>query len=150
MLRTPDAFMREGSRVFRVAATDKTLVRSLIEAAQAKAGDAKIEAVSLDTRVEAAYDAVFDCCLAVLNAAGYRIGSAPGHHEQALEAACALIRAGERLFDNLDALRDVRNQKYTGARRTAADLEIAHTALGEFSELAVEWLRRNHDALLRD
>jgi hypothetical protein len=148
MLRSPDAFLREGSKVFRAVATDKSLVRSLIEAAQWKANDVEIEAVSLDTRVEAAYDAVFDCCLAVINAAGFRVSSAPGHHEQALEAACALIGASERLFDNLDALRDVRNQKYTGARRADADLEVAKRVLSELSELAIGWLQQHHKHLL--
>lgn len=150
MLRTPKTFIEEGSKVFRPVAIDKTLIRGLIEAAQWKASDVEIEAVSLDTRVEAAYDAVFDCCLAVINAAGYRVSSAPGHHEQGLEAACALIGAGTRLFDNLDALRDVRNQKYTGARRTEADLQVAKAALAEFSEMAINWLQRNHGELLRD
>ena len=97
--------MKEGSKVFRLAPVDKRLIRSLIDAAQAKTRDVEVEAVSLDTRVEAAYDAVFDCCLAVLNAEGYRVTSAPEHHKQALEAACALVGTGERLYDELDALR---------------------------------------------
>jgi hypothetical protein len=82
MLRTPEAFIKEGSKVFRAAATDKMFIRALIAAAQSKAHDVEIEAVSLDTRVEAAYDAIFDCCLSVLNAAGYRITAAPEHHNK--------------------------------------------------------------------
>lgn len=150
MLRTPEAFVKEGSKVFRTAPTDKHLIRGLIETAQWKANDVEIEAVSLDTRVEAAYDAVFDCCLAVLNAVGYRISSAPGHHEQALEAACALVGIGEGLHDRLDALREVRNQKYTGARRSARDLAVARDAMNQFSELVVTWLTVHHPHLLRE
>lgn len=150
MLRTPDAFIREGSKVFRPAPTDKHLIRNLIEAAQGKSNDVEIEAVSLDTRVEAAYDAAFDCCLAVLNAAGYRVTPAPGHHQQAVEAACALVSSSEGLHDRLDALRDVRNQKYTGARRSEKDLAVARDAMNEFTNLAVAWLQKNHAELLRD
>jgi hypothetical protein len=150
MLRTPETFIKAGSKVFRTAPVDKHLIRSLIEAAQWKASDVEIEAVSLDTRVEAAYDAVFDCCLAVLNAAGYRVSSAPGHHEQALEAACALAGIGEGLHDKLDALRDVRNQKYTGARRSEKDIAVAREAMNAFTDFAVAWLKHNHAQLLRD
>lgn len=150
MLRTPDAFTKGGSKVFRTAPVDKQLIRGLIEAAQWKASDVEIEAVSLDTRVEAAYDAVFDCCVAVINAVGYRISSAPGHHEQALEAACALVGIGEGLHDKLDALRDVRNQKYTGARRSEKDLTVARDAMTTFTDLAVAWLKNKHAEVLRE
>lgn len=50
MLRAPDAFLKEGSKVFRLAPVDKRLIRSLIDAAQAKTRDVEVEAVSLDTR----------------------------------------------------------------------------------------------------
>lgn len=150
MLRAPEDFVKEGSKVFRAAPTDKHFIRGLIEAAQWKTKDVEIEAVSLDTRVEAAYDAVFDCSLAVLNATGFRVTSAPGHHEQALEAACALVGTSEGLCDRLDALREVRNQKYTGARRSERDLAVAREAMNQFIDLAVSWLREKHAQLLRD
>ena len=150
MLRAPDAFLKEGSKVFRSAAADKRIIRSLLQAAQRKAKDAQLEAVSLDTRVEAAYDAVFDCCLAVLNAARYRTNAVTGHHQEALEAACALVGTGDGLFEKLDALRDVRNLKYTGAPRTQADLTEAKAAMERFSELVVAWLKKKHADVLRD
>ncbi len=56
MLRTPEAFLKEGSKVFRLAPADKRVIRSLIQAAQSKAKDVEVKAVSLDTRIEAAYD----------------------------------------------------------------------------------------------
>jgi hypothetical protein len=150
MLRTPDAFLKEGSKVFRPAPADKRVIRSLIQAAQLKAKDVGVQAVSLDTRVEAAYDAVFNCCLAVLNAERYRTGAAPGHHAEALEAACALVGTGDGLFEKLDALRDVRNLKYTGAPRSVADLTEAKAVMERFSEMVVAWLKRKHRDMLRD
>jgi len=150
MLRAPDAFLKEGSKVFRSAAADKRIILALLRAAQTKAKDAEIEAISLDTRVEAAYDAVFDCCLAVLIAERYRTNAVSGHHQEALEAACALVGTGDGLFEKLDALRDVRNLKYTGAPRTQADLTEARAAMERFSELVVAWLKHRHADLLRE
>ena len=150
MLRRPDGFLKEGSKVFRPTPADKRIIRALLQAARTKAKDVKLGAVSLDTRVEAAYDAVFDCCLAVLNAERYRTNAVAGHHQEALEAACAIVGTGNGLFDKLDALRDVRNLKYTGAPRTQADLTEAKAAMERFTELAVAWLKRKHADLLRE
>lgn len=150
MLRTPDKFLREGSKVFRPTPADKRIVRALLQAAQTKGKDVEVDAVSLDTRVEAAYDAVFDCCLAVLNAERYRTLAVPGHHQEALEAACALVGTGNRLFERLDALRDVRNLKYTGVARTQADLAEAKETMRQFTELAVAWLKQTHAYVLRE
>lgn len=150
MLRTPDGFLKEGSKVFRPAPADKRIIRALLQAARTKAKDVELDVVSLDTRVEAAYDAVFDCCLAVLNAERYRTVAVPGHHQEVLEAACALVGTGTGLFEKLDALRDVRNLKYTGAARTQADLTVAKAAMQRFTELAVAWLKQKHADVLRE
>ena len=40
-----------------------------------------------------------------------------------LEAACAAAGASDATFDRLDAIRDIRNQKYTGVSRPRRDLD---------------------------
>jgi hypothetical protein len=128
---------------------DKAAVRSWIGAAQAKALDANNETVSLGTRFEAAYDAAFFLALAVLNAEGWKSRSVEGHHAYVLEGACAAAGSSAATFDRLDAMRDVRNQKYAGIERTAADLRDAKLALEDFANIAVAWLQANHPALLK-
>ena len=66
-----------------------------------------------------------------------------------LEAACAAAGANVATSDRLDAIRDVRNQKYAGIERTAADLQAAQGVLTEFSGIAVDWLRLKHNSLLK-
>jgi hypothetical protein len=148
VLRSIENFREAGSKVFRPAPTDKRAIRAWLVAAQAKAADSAVEAVSLDTRVEAAYDAVFNCCLAVINAKGYRLGAAPGHHEEGLEAACAIVAVGEAAFGEIDALRELRNHKYTGTPRTVQDLADATRVMDRFTETVVAWFRRAHPQLL--
>lgn len=148
MLRTAKQLQAEAS-AFAPCPQDKTAVRSWIEAAQAKANDADIETVSLGTRFEAAYDAAFFVALAVLNAQGWKSRSVEGHHAYVLEAACAAAGTTVATFDRLDAIREVRNQKYAGIERTAADLRDARAALEDFSSIAVQWLQASHAALLK-
>jgi hypothetical protein len=148
MLRAAKQLRAEAS-AFAPCPQDKTAVRSWIGAAQAKAKDANNDTVSLGTRFEAAYDAAFFVALAVLNAEGWKSRSVEGHHGYVLEAACAAAGASIATFDQLDAVRDVRNQKYAGIERTEADLRDAKAALEQFSNIAVQWLQANHAVMLK-
>lgn len=154
MLRSPQGLRSAGqlqveAKAFVPCPQDKTAVRSWIGAAQAKALDAKNATVSLGTRFEAAYDAAFFVALAVLNAQGWKGRSVDGHHAFVLEAACSAVGASVGVFDRLDAVRDIRNQKYAGIERTASDLQDAKAAFDEFSAAAVQWLQASHAALLK-
>jgi hypothetical protein len=148
MLRSAHELSRD-EKAFQPCSQDKGTVRGLLEAAQRKTQDALLAANSLDTRVEANYDACFNIALAVLNAQGWKGKSVSGHHRFALEAACSAIGTSEGLYDRVDAIRDVRNLKYTGASRTQRDLDFSMTVLEEFSTLAVVWLQKTHPALLQ-
>ena len=148
MLRSAKQLQVEAS-AFATCPKDKAAVRAWIGAAQEKAKDADNPTVSLGTRFEAAYDAVSFNALAVLNAEGWKSRSVEGHHGMVLEAACSAVGARTTTFDRLDAMRDVRNQKYAGIERTESDLRDAKTAFNEFSEIAVGWLQINHGALLK-
>ena len=45
MLRTPDGFLQEGSKVFRPTPADKRIIRALLQAAQTKAKDVELDVV---------------------------------------------------------------------------------------------------------
>jgi hypothetical protein len=128
---------------------DKLTVQALIASAVRKKSDAELTANSWDTRVEANYDACLNLALAVVNALGFKAKSAVGHHESTLEAACSAIGAGEALFDRVDAIRVIRNLKYTGMERTGGDYTQSKQACEEFTHLVVGWLQNKHAALLK-
>lgn len=148
MLRSAQHLSTEEG-AFHPCPRDKITVRGLIEAAQRKSNDAVLDKNSLDTRVEANYDACFNLALAVLNAHGWKPKAIAEHHEFTLEAACSIVGATQSLFDRVDAIRQVRNLKYTGVSRTQRDVDYARQVLTEFSSLAIEWLGKNHPALLQ-
>src|SRR5438105_6932371 len=102
MLRTAKQLQTEVS-AFAPCPQDKTAVRAWIKAAQDKAKDADNLTVSLGTRFEACYDAIFFVALAVLNAEGWKSRSGEGHHAHVLEAACAAVGTSDAVFDRLDA-----------------------------------------------
>lgn len=147
MLRTAKQLQTEAS-AFAPCPQDKRAVRAWIEAAQDKAKDADNATVSLGTRFEAAYDAAFFVALAVLNAGGWKHRPVEGHHAFVLEASCAAVGTSVATLDRLDAVREVRNQKYAGIERTRADLRDATAAFDEFSKIAVDWLQIHHASLL--
>ena len=148
MLRTAEQ-LRLQEKAFVPAAQDKGAVRGWIAAAHEKRCDADVESVSTGTRFEASYDAIFSLALVVVNAIGMRHRSVDGHHAYVLEAACAAIGAGDAMFDRIDAVREIRNQKYAGLQRTPADLLDARAALDDFASVVATWLQANHAALLR-
>ena len=148
MLRSAKQLQAEES-AFHPGAQDKLAVRRWITSAQEKLRDADNVSVSTGTRFEAAYDAAFNIALAVVNASGWRPRSVQGHHAFALEAACEVIGAGLKTFDKLDAIRELRNQKYDGIPRTEADLQEAKAAFQNFSDLAVAWLQAKHPSLFK-
>ena len=80
-----------------------------------------------------AYDCVLNLSLAVLNAKGWRVTSSDGHHAQSLEAACAFAGVSVGVYDEMDAVRDVRNQQYGGVAPTEADVRLAILSMNKIA-----------------
>jgi hypothetical protein len=125
MLRKPEQFVSEGSKVFRKAPVNKASIEGWVKISGGKAADAGRKANSASTRLGAAYDTVFNLSLAVLCKHGWRCTAADGHHAQALEAACAYVGIGSSVYDEVDAMRDMRNNQYQGIEPSPQDVEYA-------------------------
>ena len=125
MLRKPEQFVAEGSKVFRKAPVNTASIAGWVKIAGGKAADAARKANSASTRLGAAYDAVLNVSLAVLCKNGWRCTAAEGHHAQALEAACAYAGIGTAVHDEIDAMRDMRNNQYQGIEPTMQDVQYA-------------------------
>jgi hypothetical protein len=114
-LRTAEALHRQGSRAIRPGPQNALQIREWLRAADEKMKDALNATVSKGTRMDAAYDVVLCCGLAVLSTQGWRAGSEPGHHAEVLEAMGAALGLKQAQFDELDAVRGWRHRKYRGA-----------------------------------
>jgi hypothetical protein len=91
--------------------------------------------VDRDRAMAVAYEAGYRACAGILDLAGYRITSQPGHHRAAIDAAIVVLGSERRaLLRRLDRARRFRNQALYG--------DVATAGAREFQQLLkdVEWL----------
>ena len=125
-------------------------VMTWLEQAHAKLADARVTTISLSTRLDAAYDAVLFCCLAVACAEGYRAGSEKGHHVVVLKGAAQALGLGETRFDEVDTLRDWRSRKYrSGFKVEPYEVDEAIAIAEPFLADVAQWFGANHATLLK-
>lgn len=125
MLRKPEDFIREGSKVFSKVPVNLANIEGWRNISQGKIADAYRQENSRTTRLGAAYDAMLNLSLAVLSKNGWRAGGVEGHHKEALEAACAYAGFTSAVHDQIDAIRDLRNNQYRGVEPSLDDVKLA-------------------------
>lgn len=97
-------------------APDAGEIRRLLEAARRNLADARVTAISSETRFDAAYKTIMQVALAALMANGFRPDTArPGHHMTVLQSLPMTIGLANERMTVLDTLRRKRNlSDYTG------------------------------------
>lgn len=151
MRKTPIELGRERPDVIRQERSiNRQSIKELLMAAIQKYEDASQTSVSGPTRLEAAYDAILFCALAVFAAEGYRVSAAQGHHRLALEGLAGALKLKETVIDEVESLLDVRNSKYTGfLTANPADIKMA-LSLGERVLSETEyWFAAKHPEILK-
>jgi hypothetical protein len=91
--------------------------------------------IDRDRAMAVAYEAGYRCCAGLLDVAGYRVTSQPGHHRAAIDATTALLGDTERTrLRRLDRARRFRNDALSG--------DVATAGAGEFAQFLrdVAWL----------
>ncbi len=132
-------------------ATDSEEIQRLLDAARRNLADAHVQAVSPETRFDAAYKAIMQTALVAPMANGFRPDTnRPGHHMTVLQSLPTTVGLpGERMAV-LDALRRKRNSSdYTGAD---VDDVSAANCIREAEQLLREvtvWLKKNRFDLVR-
>lgn len=91
-------------------------IARLLAAAERGIADARVQAISPETRFDAAYRSITQTGLAALMAQGYRPDTnRPGHHVTIIQALTLTLGIDARRMAVLDALRRKRNlADYTG------------------------------------
>jgi hypothetical protein len=122
----------------------------LIAAVARQITDAKIKAVSTETRFCSAYTAIRMLADLGLHAHGYRaLTSRPGHHYTALQTLPLTFAVDARTVARLDYLRKQRNvTEYSGDLVSDADVAECVMQAEALSVLALRWLRKNKKDLL--
>src|SRR5688572_20916554 len=104
-----------GRNLDRIEPSAETIQR-LLEAATRHIADAKVMAISAETRFSSAYTAIRMLADAGLHANGYRTrSSVPGHHIVAIESLVTTLGIEAGVVARLDHLRKLRNAvEYSG------------------------------------
>ena len=138
-----------GTSLEEVPSSRQTVQRLLAGAARHIA-DAKVKAVSAETRFGSAYTAIRMLADAGLNAHGYRTPtSRPGHHQTALQSLPLTIGIEPKTVVRLDHLRKQRNlTEYSGD--IIPDSAIAECLAQAEALYATtrKWLKANKPELL--
>jgi hypothetical protein len=130
--------------------TDPQAVGKLLASAAANLSDARVTAISVDVRFDAAYKCVMQCAMLGLWAHGYRTSSnQPGHHQTAIQCLTLTLGLPVARVIALDGLRKLRNlNDYAGDPVPAAALASCLAEATELLEFTERWLRVNRPTLV--
>jgi hypothetical protein len=128
----------------------KETVRRLLDGAARHIADAKVKAISAETRFSSAYTAIRMLADVGLLANGYRtLTSKPGHHQTAIQTLPKTLEVDSQTVIRLDKLRKQRNlTEYTGDTIPESAVAECLSQADSLHALTTEWLRKNKAALL--
>ena len=129
---------------------DSAAIKRLLAAAERNIADSRVEAISNETRFDAAYKAIMQLANAALQANGLRtLTSKPGHHMTLIQALNQTIGLDRQTVIVLDALRKQRNvADYSGDAVPASAAEECRRQAVNLLETVRFWLQDNKPELL--
>ena len=130
--------------------TDNNQVGKLLVAAERSIADARLDSISLHSRLDIAYRAVMQLSMIALWANGYRPSrSAPGHHQTMLQSLVLSIGLDRDQMLLLDTFRVKRNAiDYTGDDVDENSVEACIEAADSLRVSLNNWLAQNKPELL--
>lgn len=125
-------------------------VARLLAAAERNIRDARVRAVSTETRFDAAYKAGLQCGLVALLANGYRPSTTePGHHATVIQSLATTIGLSSGRLALLDKLRRLRNlSDYSGEEVSEEEAAACLRQVEALLATLKEWLGSNRRELL--
>ena len=129
--------------------SDAKQLGKLLEAAERSTADAKEESISNETRLDAAYRAISQLCMAALWANGYRPSkSKPGHHQTMIQSLVHSVALDNDQMRLLDTFRVKRNAiDYTGEDVDGGSVEECIKAAEGLQLHVLDWLAANKPEL---
>jgi hypothetical protein len=125
-------------------------IRRLLDGASRHIADAKVQAVSAETRFGSAYTAVRMLADVGLHAHGYRtLTSKPGHHQTAIQTLPTTFGIDAQTVVRLDKLRKQRNlTEYSGDIIPESAVSECLSQAESLYAAACDWLKVNRPGLL--
>lgn len=128
----------------------KETIKRLLDAAARHIADAKVNAISAETRFASAYTAVRMLADVGLHAHGYRtLTSKPGHHQTAIQTLPTTLGVDSQTLIRLDKLRKQRNlTEYTGDLVPESAVAECLSQAQSLHTTTLSWLKANKADLL--
>jgi hypothetical protein len=134
-----------------VHTTDAGQLAKLLEAAKRSLADANEVVISNESRLDVAYKAIIQICMAVLWANGYRPSkNKPGHHQIMIQSLVSSIGLDNDEMRLLDTFRVKRNMiDYTGQDVDEGSVDACIKAAERLFQFATDWLEANKPELMK-
>ena len=128
----------------------KETIKRLVEGAARHIADAKVQAISGETRFGSAYTAIRMLADVGLHAHGYRtLTSRPGHHQTAIQTLPTTMGIDPQTVIRLDKLRKQRNlTEYTGDLIQESAVKECLAQAESLFAMTRDWLKGNRPDLL--
>jgi hypothetical protein len=126
------------------------MIKRLLAAAARHIADAKVDAISAETRFASAYTAIRMLADVGLHANGYRtLTSKPGHHQTAIQTLPTTLGIDSQTLIRLDKLRKQRNlTEYTGDLIPESAVVECLSQVESLYSATCSWLKANKSHLL--
>jgi hypothetical protein len=128
----------------------KETVKRLLDAAARHIADAKVQAISAETRFSSGYTAIRMLADVGLHANGYRtLTSRPGHHQTAIQTLPTTLGVDSQTLIRLDHLRKQRNlTEYSGDLIPESAVTECLAQAQSLYKATQTWLKANKRDLL--
>jgi hypothetical protein len=128
----------------------KETIKRLLDAAARHIADAKVQAISAETRFSSAYTAIRMLADVGLHANGYRtLTSRPGHHQTAIQTLPTTLGVDSQTLIRLDHLRKQRNlTEYSGDLIPESAVTECLAQAQSLYAVTQVWLKENKPDLL--
>ena len=112
--------------------------------------DSSVELISLDARLQMAYNASLVFCSIALRASGYRIPTTPGHHEKTINSLRFTLNPKQKLIDTLNSFRKKRSRVTYDSVGTTSEGEVneIYNIAIDLRDSVRKWLKKNHQDLI--
>jgi hypothetical protein len=113
--------------------------------------DSKVEAVSMDLRFIAAFNAALAIATTALRASGHRTVTQAGHHVKTIESLELTIKASPKIIQRFKTFSNKRNKSVYDVAGAVSDqeLEAMVTLAIEVKDSTITWLQKVHPELLK-
>jgi len=128
----------------------KETIRRLLDGAARHIADAKVKAISAETRFSSAYTAIRMLADVGLHAQGYRtLTSKPGHHQTAIQTLPKTLEVDSQTVILLDKLRKQRNlTEYTGDIIPESAVAECLSQAESLHVITLHWLKKHKASLV--